>query len=76
KAGLIFDAEDLIILLTYLLKQSKSSIVNLSSLHHFATVETALYLCYKMVLNLDKSRIPADFIEKIEAFLKDLELPV
>ena len=29
----------------------------------------------KMVLNLDKSRIPAEGIEKIEAILKELENP-
>ncbi len=28
-----------------------------------------------MVLNLDKSRIPAECIEKIEAILKELEKP-
>ncbi|MBL1781906.1 plasmid-partitioning protein, partial [Klebsiella pneumoniae] len=47
--------------------------VNLSSRHQFAPGATALYKGDKMVLNLDRSRIPAECIEKIEAILKELE---
>ncbi|HBQ8676842.1 TPA: ParB/RepB/Spo0J family plasmid partition protein, partial [Klebsiella pneumoniae] len=75
KAGLIFEAEEVISLLTSVLKQSPASRVNLSSRHQFAPGATALYKGDKMVLNLDKSRIPAECIEKIEAILKELEKP-
>ncbi|MBL1917869.1 plasmid-partitioning protein, partial [Klebsiella pneumoniae] len=73
KAGLIFEAEEVISLLTSVLKQSSASRVNLSSRHQFAPGATALYKGDKMVLNLDRSRIPAECIEKIEAILKELE---
>ncbi|WP_135724183.1 ParB/RepB/Spo0J family plasmid partition protein, partial [Klebsiella pneumoniae] len=75
KAGLIFEAEEVISLLTSVLKQSRASRVNLSSRHQFAPGATALYKGDKMVLNLDRSRIPAECIEKIEAILKELEKP-
>ncbi|EIY0271638.1 plasmid-partitioning protein, partial [Escherichia coli] len=75
KAGLIFEAEEVISLLTSVLKQSPASRVNLSSRHQFAPGATALYKGDKMVLNLDRSRIPAECIEKIEAILKELEKP-
>ncbi len=75
KAGLIFEAEEVISLLTSVLKQSPSPRVNLSSRHQFAPGATALYKGDKMVLNLDRSRIPVECIEKIEAILKELEKP-
>ena len=75
KAGLIFEAEEVISLLTSVLKQSPASRVNLSSRHQFAPGATALYKGDKIVLNLDRSRIPAECIEKIEAILKELEKP-
>ncbi|EOR6181264.1 plasmid-partitioning protein, partial [Escherichia coli] len=36
---------------------------------------TVLYKGDKMVLNLDRSRVPTECIEKIEAILKELEKP-
>ncbi|EPK5548428.1 ParB/RepB/Spo0J family plasmid partition protein [Klebsiella pneumoniae] len=75
KAGLIFEAEEVISLLTSVLKQSPSPRVNLSSRHQFTPGATALYKGDKMVLNLDRSRIPVECIEKIEAILKELEKP-
>lgn len=73
KAGVIFEAEEVITLLTSALKQSPASRANLSSRHQFAPGATALYKGDKVVLNLDRSRLPAIYIEKIEAILKELE---
>ncbi|MCI4514456.1 plasmid-partitioning protein, partial [Escherichia coli] len=50
-----------------------ASRTSLSSRHQFAPGATVLYKGDKMVLNLDRSRVPTDCIEKIEAILKELE---
>lgn len=73
KIGVIFEAEEIISLLTSVLKTSSASKNSLSSRHQFAPGATALYKGDKMVINLDRSRIPADCIEKIEVILKELD---
>lgn len=73
KAGVIFEAEEVISLLTSVLKNSPASRVVLSSRHQFAPGATALYKGDKVVLNLDRSRLPVGCIDKIEAILRDLE---
>ena len=75
KAGVIFEAEEVITLLTSVLKTSSASRTSLSSRHQFAPGATVLYKGDKMVLNLDRSRVPTECIEKIEAILKELEKP-
>ncbi|EMW1812325.1 TPA: ParB/RepB/Spo0J family plasmid partition protein [Escherichia coli] len=75
KIGVIFEAEEIISLLTSVLKTSSASKNSLSSRHQFAPGATALYKGDKMVINLDRSRIPAECIEKIEIILKELEKP-
>ena len=67
KAGVIFEAEEVITLLTSVLKTSSASRTSLSSRHQFAPGATVLYKGDKMVLNLDRSRVPTECIEKIEA---------
>lgn len=73
--GVIFEAEEVITLLTSVLKTSSASRTSLSSRHQFAPGATVLYKGDKMVLNLDRSRVPTECIEKIEAILKELEKP-
>lgn len=73
KAGVIFEAEEVISLLTSVLKTSPAARANLSSRHQFAPGASALYKGDKIILNLDRTRLPAECIEKIEAILKKLE---
>lgn len=73
-AGVIFEADELISLLTSVLKQTASSRENMSSRHQYAPGASALYKGDKVILNLDRSRLPAECIEKIEAILKELEV--
>lgn len=73
KAGVIFEADELISLLTSALKKTTTARENQSSRHHYAPGASALYKGDKVILNLDKSRLPAEIIEKIEAILKELE---
>ncbi|WP_369064341.1 ParB/RepB/Spo0J family plasmid partition protein [Enterobacter sp. MALB-1] len=72
-AGVIFEPEEVIGLLTDALKEPSGKKVNLSSRHQFAPGATALYKGDKVIFNLDKSRLPAECIEKIESILRDLQ---
>jgi len=74
--GVIFEAEKVIKLLMSILIKKPISRTHLSSRHQFAPGATALYKGDKVVLNLDRSRLPAECIERIEAILKDLEKSV
>lgn len=76
KAGVIFEADEVISLLTSVLKNTSSVRENLSSRHQYAPGASALYKGDKVILNLDRSRLPAECIEKIEAILKELEARV
>lgn len=76
KAGVIFEADEVISLLMAVPEKTPLSRVNLSSRHQFAPGATALYKGDKIVLNLDRSRLSKECIEKIEAILKALEKPV
>ncbi|EHR6806622.1 MULTISPECIES: ParB/RepB/Spo0J family plasmid partition protein [Enterobacteriaceae] len=73
KAGVIFEADEVIPLLTSVLKKTSATRANLSSRYQYAPGASALYKGDKVILNLDRSRLPADCIEKIEAILKELE---
>ncbi|MDZ5641789.1 ParB/RepB/Spo0J family plasmid partition protein [Enterobacter sp. A103] len=73
KAGVIFEPEELIGLLTDVLKEPSGKKINLSTRHQFVPGATALYKGDKVIFNLDKSRLPAECIEKIESILRDLQ---
>lgn len=73
KAGVIFEAEEVITLLTAVLKKTPAARVNQSSRHRYVPGASALYKGDKVILSLDRSRLPAECIEKIEAILKELE---
>ncbi|RSV97756.1 ParB/RepB/Spo0J family plasmid partition protein [Klebsiella aerogenes] len=73
KAGVIFEADELIMLLTSVLKQSTTDRKNLNLRHQYAPGASALYKGDKMILNLDRSRLPVEFFRKIEEVLKELE---
>ncbi|EEA2443637.1 plasmid-partitioning protein, partial [Salmonella enterica subsp. enterica serovar Enteritidis] len=60
-------------LLTSVLKKTTTARENLSSRHQYAPGATALYKGDKVILNLDRRRLPVECIEKIEAVLKELE---
>lgn len=76
KAGVIFESDEVITLLMAVLKENSSSRANLSSRHQFAPGASALYKGDKIILNLDRTRLPAECIQKIEAILKELEAQV
>lgn len=73
KAGVIFEAEEVITLLTAVLKKTPATRVNQSSRHQYAPGASALYKGDTVILSLDRSRLPAECIEKIEAILKELD---
>ncbi|HDG9776737.1 TPA: ParB/RepB/Spo0J family plasmid partition protein [Raoultella planticola] len=73
KAGVIFEAEEVITLLTDVLKKMHATRVNQTSRHQYAPGASALYKGDKIILNLDRTRLPSEYIEKIEAILKELE---
>ncbi|MVT05939.1 plasmid-partitioning protein [Enterobacter sp. 10-1] len=72
KAGVIFEADEVISLLTAVLKIQPAVRSNLSSRHQYAPGASALYKGDKVILNLDRTRLPAECIERIEAILKEL----
>lgn len=72
KAGVIFEADEVITLLTAVLKNTPAVRSNLSSRHQYAPGASALYKGDKVILNLDRTRLPAECIERIEAILKEL----
>ncbi|HFH0620435.1 TPA: ParB/RepB/Spo0J family plasmid partition protein [Escherichia coli] len=73
KAGVIFEPEELIGLLTDVLKDQSGKKIDLSTRHQFVPGATVLYKGDKVIYNLDKSRLPAECIEKIESILRDLQ---
>ena len=73
KAGVIFEAEEVITLLTAVLKKTPAARVNQSSRHRYVPGASALYKGDKVILSLDRSRLPSECIERIEAILKELE---
>ncbi|MGE0973120.1 ParB/RepB/Spo0J family plasmid partition protein (plasmid) [Klebsiella sp. WOUb02] len=72
KAGVIFETDEVISLLTAVLKNTPAVRSNLSSRYQYAPGASALYKGDKVILNLDRTRLPAECIERIEAILKDL----
>ena len=72
KSGVIFEPEELISYLTDILKE-KPLENNISSKHQFAPGAFALYKGKKVTFNLDRSKIPESYIEKIEKILRELE---
>lgn len=73
KAGVIFEADEVIGLLTGKLKESSSTKVNLSTRHQFVPGASVLYKGDKVIFNLDKTRLPAECIDKIEGILRELQ---
>ncbi|MGR7304876.1 ParB/RepB/Spo0J family plasmid partition protein [Klebsiella aerogenes] len=73
KAGVIFEADELISLLTSVLKQTVPPREKLSLRHQYAPGASALYKGDKVIINLDRSRLPAEYLEKIEDILKELQ---
>lgn len=73
KVGAIFEADEIISLLTSVLKNASSTRANLNTRHQYAPGASVVYKGNKVILNLDKTRVPAGYIEKIEAILKELE---
>ncbi|EBB8134186.1 ParB/RepB/Spo0J family plasmid partition protein [Salmonella enterica] len=73
KSGVMFEADEVVSLLTEVLKDTSAGKKVQSSRHQFAPGASALYKGDKIVVNLDRSRISADCIEKIESILRELE---
>lgn len=73
KAGVIFEADEVITLLTATLKEDSRSEVNRGTRHQFVPGATVVYKGDKVIVNLDKTRLPPDCIEKIESILKELQ---
>ncbi|BDO92711.1 TPA: ParB/RepB/Spo0J family plasmid partition protein [Escherichia coli] len=73
KAGVIFEVDELISLLKSVLKNNASPCENRSSRHQYAPGASALYKGDKVILNLDRSRLPPECFEQIEAILKKLK---
>ncbi|STB68507.1 Plasmid partition protein B [Citrobacter freundii] len=72
-AGAMFEADEVISLLTDALKEHSAKRKIASSRHQFAPGASVLYKGDKVIVNLDRSRLPADYIDKIESILKELE---
>ncbi|PNC08326.1 plasmid-partitioning protein [Enterobacter cloacae] len=72
-AGVIFEPEEVISLLTAVLKEPSGKKVSLSTRHQFVPGATALYKGDKVIFNLDKSRLPEECIKQIESILRDLQ---
>ncbi|EBA4611961.1 ParB/RepB/Spo0J family plasmid partition protein [Salmonella enterica subsp. salamae] len=73
KSGVMFEADEVVSLLTEVLKGASAGKRVQSSRHQFAPGASALYKGDKIVVNLDRTRISADCIEKIESILRELE---
>lgn len=72
-AGVIFEADEVIGLLTGTLKDSSREKVKLNTRHQFVPGASAIYKGDKVILNLDKTRLPPECIEKIEGILRELQ---
>lgn len=72
-AGVIFEPEEVISLLTAVLKEPSGKKINLSTRYQFVPGATALYKGDKVIFNLDKSRLPEECIKQIESILRDLQ---
>lgn len=72
-AGVMFEADEVISLLTEILKNESDKNKIIGSRRQFAPGASALYKGDKVIVNLDRARIPASYIEKIEEILKELE---
>ncbi|HDG1692547.1 TPA: ParB/RepB/Spo0J family plasmid partition protein [Kluyvera georgiana] len=74
KSGVIFEADEIVSLLTSVLKSPSTTRTRQGERHQYAPGASVLYKGDKMILNLDRTRIPEECIEKIEAILKALEM--
>lgn len=72
-AGVIFEADEVIGLLTGTLKDSSGEKVKLNTRHQFVPGASAIYKGDKVILSLDKTRLPPECIEKIEGILRELQ---
>lgn len=73
KAGVIFEADEVIGLLSGALKEQSKDKLSLNTRHQFVPGASALYKGNKVIFSLDKTRLPADCIEKIEGILRELQ---
>ncbi|EPA1043095.1 ParB/RepB/Spo0J family plasmid partition protein [Enterobacter bugandensis] len=73
KAGVIFEADEVIGLLSGALKEQPKDKLSLNTRHQFVPGASALYKGNKVIFSLDKTRLPADCIEKIEGILRELQ---
>lgn len=74
KVGVIFDADEVISLLTSVLNQTPTRRTTVSTHHQYAPGASVVYKGDKIVLNLDRARLPAECIDRIQAILKELEI--
>lgn len=72
KAGVIFESDEVITLLTAVLKKTSTDKVSQNTRHQYVPGASVLYKGDKVILNLDRTRLPAECIERIEAILKEL----
>ncbi|MDU1953445.1 MAG: ParB/RepB/Spo0J family plasmid partition protein [Atlantibacter hermannii] len=73
KSGIVFETEEIIHFLTNALKTSKVSVSPSSINREFAPGATAQYKANKIVINLDRAKIPQHCIEQIEGILDKLQ---
>lgn len=73
KAGVIFEADEVIGLLSGKLKKCISAKDNPSTRYQFVPGASVLYKGDKVIFNLDKTRLPTECIEKIEGILRELQ---
>ncbi|SFF38614.1 chromosome partitioning protein, ParB family [Kosakonia radicincitans] len=73
KMGAIFESEEIIEFLMSVLKDKTKTQSPSTSRHQYAPGATAIYKGEKIILNLDRDKLPAKLIQKIEEILKGLE---
>ncbi|WGE30968.1 ParB/RepB/Spo0J family plasmid partition protein (plasmid) [Edwardsiella tarda] len=71
--GAIFEPDDIIEFLMLILKDKSNTQSPATSRYQYAPGATATYKGDKIILNLDRDKLPAKLIQKIEEILKGLE---
>lgn len=73
KMGAIYESDEIIEVLTSSLKTKSDSQPLSASRHQYAPGATATYKGDKIILNLDKNKLPEKIVQKIEKILESLE---
>lgn len=74
KAGVVFEAEEVTQFLTNALKSAIATKPETATLkHQFFPGASVQYKGNKVIYNLDRSRLPAECIERIESILREIE---